>query len=99
MVLGKHKKDMADREGSKKQLLDVAKTLFSQKGLEGVTVRDIASKSGMSLCLISYHFGGKEKTKAHARFRGNVTHSDPFKPFLREESLCDIEELLLRALS
>lgn len=47
-------------EDSKAQLLDAAKGLFARHGLEGATVREIAAKANASLCLVSYHFGGKE---------------------------------------
>ncbi|MDD9270909.1 TetR/AcrR family transcriptional regulator [Paenibacillus sp. GCM10023248] len=50
-----------------KQELDVkhkiiisAKKLFAQQGYEGTSVRKICDEAGVSLPLISYHFGGKE---------------------------------------
>lgn len=41
-------------------LLKAARVLFSQKGLEGTSTRDIAKESGLNISLISYYFGGKE---------------------------------------
>ncbi len=49
-----------EKETSKKQLLLAARRCFAKKGLEGTTVRDIAREAKASLCLVSYHFGGKE---------------------------------------
>ncbi len=47
-------------EDLKGPLLQAACQLFAQHGLDGTKVRDIADRAGASLCLISYHFGGKE---------------------------------------
>lgn len=41
-------------------IIKSACALFGQKGLEGVTVREIASEAGVNLAMISYYFGGKE---------------------------------------
>jgi AcrR family transcriptional regulator len=43
------------------QLLDTAELLFSQKGFEGTSVRDIAEAAGINTAMISYYFGSKEK--------------------------------------
>jgi AcrR family transcriptional regulator len=45
---------------SRSALLRAAKTLFAREGFGGTTVRDLAAEAGVNLCLISYHFGGKE---------------------------------------
>ena len=44
---------------SRDRLLKVALELFSHKGFEAVSVRDIAEAAGVNLAAISYHFGGK----------------------------------------
>ena len=41
-------------------LLRAAETLFGQKGLDGVSVREIAVEAGVHFGLIRYHFGSKE---------------------------------------
>jgi AcrR family transcriptional regulator len=43
------------------QLLDTAELLFSRKGFEGTSVRDIAEEAGINTAMISYYFGSKEK--------------------------------------
>ena len=48
------------KEGSREKLLEVAIELFAQKGLEGVSTRDLARAAGVNISLISYYFGGKE---------------------------------------
>lgn len=47
-------------EETKENILIQAQTLFSQHGLEGVSVRDIAKKSCVNVALISHYFGGKQ---------------------------------------
>ncbi|WDH84883.1 TetR/AcrR family transcriptional regulator [Paenibacillus urinalis] len=44
----------------KDQILKAAKKLFSSQGYEATTVRQICEEAGVSLALVSYHFGGKE---------------------------------------
>ena len=58
---------MAERKSSAKNptdsreaLLEAAKVVFSEKGYEGATVKDLADEAGVNVSLVSYHFGGKE---------------------------------------
>lgn len=41
-------------------LISAAIPLFAAKGLNGVTVREVANAAGVNLSMISYYFGGKE---------------------------------------
>jgi AcrR family transcriptional regulator len=51
----------ADTQHDAKDLLIKAgKILFSEKGLEGTTVRELAKKADVNISLVSYHFNGKE---------------------------------------
>src|SRR3954466_559922 len=43
------------------QIITTAERLFSTKGFDGTTVRDIADEAGVNLAMISYYFGSKEK--------------------------------------
>ena len=45
---------------SRSALLESAKVLFSKTGLDGTSVREIASHAKVNPCLISYYFEGKE---------------------------------------
>lgn len=47
-------------EGARERILKIAAGLFADKGLDGVTVRDIAKAAKLNLSLVSYYFGGKE---------------------------------------
>jgi len=42
-------------------ILDAAESLFTSKGFEGASVRDIAKKANVNVAMISYYFGSKEK--------------------------------------
>jgi len=53
-------KDEMNGKDVKVVILQAAKKLFALKGFEGTTVRQICDEAGVSLALVSYHFGGKE---------------------------------------
>jgi AcrR family transcriptional regulator len=48
----------------RQKLIKAALVLFADKGFDGVTVRDIAKASGVSIGLITHHFGSKEGLRA-----------------------------------
>ncbi|HEV2081060.1 MAG TPA: TetR family transcriptional regulator [Brevundimonas sp.] len=48
------------RAESLEQILDAAEELFSQHGLHGVTIKDIADKVGVHKSLIHYYFDDKQ---------------------------------------
>lgn len=50
---------MADND-CRDNLIAAAIPLFAAKGLNGVSVREVASAAGVNLSMISYYFGGKE---------------------------------------
>jgi AcrR family transcriptional regulator len=50
----KHSEDTRDR------LIAAATPLFSQRGFDGVSVKELADAAGVNVSLVSYHFGGKE---------------------------------------
>ena len=43
-----------------KKLLEVGTQLFSERGLHGVSIRELSQAAGTSISMISYHFGSKE---------------------------------------
>lgn len=47
-------------QDSRALLVQVAKSLFAQRGFEGVSIRDIVDEAGVNISLVSYYFGGKE---------------------------------------
>lgn len=52
------KKKFTDKQ---MMILDVAEELIAKKGFDGTSVRDICSKAGINVAMISYYFGSKEK--------------------------------------
>ena len=46
---------------TKNKLLSAAAKLFAEFGYHGVTIEQISKKSGISVSMVSHHFGGKEK--------------------------------------
>ena len=53
-----------DKDQTIRDILSAAKSLFSEKGLHGASIRDIETASGVSKGLILHHFGSKEKLYA-----------------------------------
>ncbi len=41
-------------------LIEVATRLFAERGLHGVSIRELSKAAQVSISMISYHFGGKE---------------------------------------
>lgn len=54
----RRKKD-EKREESMRKILDIAETLFGERGLHGVTLRDVASHAGVDTSLVHYYFTDK----------------------------------------
>lgn len=49
-----------DSEKTRSKIIDAAGQLFAERGLKGVTVRDIAKKAETHLGALNYHFRSKE---------------------------------------
>jgi len=43
------------------QILEVAEKLFSDKGFEGTSIRDISKHAKINIAMVSYYFGSKER--------------------------------------
>ena len=43
------------------QILEVAETLFAEKGFDGTSIRDISKVAKINVAMVSYYFGSKEK--------------------------------------
>jgi AcrR family transcriptional regulator len=53
---------MADSpQDTKARILDVAEELFSEQGLDRVSIRDITEAAKVNIAAVNYHFGGKEE--------------------------------------
>ena len=52
-------RDKRDPSATRRALLEAGTRLFPEKGFDGVSVEDLATRAGVNKALISYHFGGK----------------------------------------
>ena len=43
------------------KILEVAEVLFSEKGFDGTSIRDISKEAKINIAMISYYFGSKER--------------------------------------
>lgn len=48
---------------SRARIVDSAMTCFAERGYRSATVREIASRAGVSAALVTHHFGGKEQLR------------------------------------
>lgn len=47
-------------KNTKERLLQTATKLFAERGMDGVSTRDLVKLSGVNLCSINYYFGTKQ---------------------------------------
>jgi len=50
-----------EKTDCRSKLMEVGTQLFAEKGLNGVSIREISLAAGTSISMISYYFGSKEK--------------------------------------
>ncbi|MDZ4658483.1 MAG: CerR family C-terminal domain-containing protein [Bythopirellula sp.] len=53
------------------RLLEAAGEMFSERGFENTTVRDICQEAGANLAAVNYHFGDKERLYTEAVLRAH----------------------------
>ena len=53
-------------EATRARILDAAEVLFSQRGYDGTSMRDLAELAGVRMSLVHYHCGAKEQVLATA---------------------------------
>ena len=71
-------KDMpANSYKTRERILSAAEQLFAERGIDGVSMRDIAAIAMVPLALVSYHFGSKD-----ALYRSIFTHR--YEPLTEE---------------
>lgn len=80
------------------QIITTAERLFSVKGFDGTSVRDISDEAGVNIAMISYYFGSKEKLMEALFERRNndiklqvesLLQNEELNPFEKVESLVD----------
>jgi AcrR family transcriptional regulator len=75
------------------QLMDTAELLFSRKGFEGTSVRDIAEEAGINTAMISYYFGSKEKLMEAIFERRSLNIKEKVDALIKDDSLDPLEKV------
>src|SRR5450631_4608728 len=74
-------------------LMESAELLFSQKGFDGTSVRDIAEAAGINTAMISYYFGSKEKLMEEIFERKSLNIKEKVANLLKDDSLDPLEKM------
>src|SRR5437868_11213573 len=75
------------------QIIEAAEKLFSEKGFDGTSVRDIAEEAGVNLAMISYYFGSKEKLmEAIFKHRGEFMKMQ-IETMLKNKAFTSLEKI------
>lgn len=78
---------------TKETILESALKLFSSKGFEGTSVREIAADAGVNVAMINYYFGSKEKLfESVVEYRALVLKG-LFSDLVNNSSLSYIEKI------
>src|ERR1700709_1693288 len=82
-----------DLSSKQVQLMDTAEVLFSKKGYDGTSVRDIAEAAGFNTAMISYYFGSKEKLMEEIFERKCINIRENVDFLLKDESLDPFQKM------
>ncbi|HEX6353167.1 TetR/AcrR family transcriptional regulator [Actinophytocola sp.] len=80
-----------DAAATRAALLNAARTLMSQRGVEGTSTRDVAAEAGVNQALVYRYFGSKEKLFAEAAATGADSPDD----LITNTPLADLPRVLL----
>ena len=58
-------KEIKDDKSAEQKILDAAKQVFMENGLDGARMQDIADKAGINKALLHYYFRSKDKLFEH----------------------------------
>lgn len=83
-----HRCEPNDCEDTHDRILSAAQKLFSDKGFDATSVRDITTEAGCNVASVNYHFGGKDNLYLET-FRSMLT-------VLRDRRLELMDELMAR---
>lgn len=104
-MVRKPKSDLSALPDTRARLLDAAETIYSEKGLDGTSVRALTSLAGANLAAVGYHFGSKNALIQEAiqrRFEWLIVLRMEWLDRLEEQarpqlpSLEDVTDVLLR---
>lgn len=81
---------------TKDKILKVSHALFAQKGLHGVSVREIAKACDVNIAAINYHFKSKESLYAQAILTSMLETNAEIAKIYQEQKQNDPQELCLK---
>lgn len=77
----------------KTQIIESAIELFAEKGYEGTSIRDLATKADVNVAMINYYFGSKEKLfESMVQLKAAYT-KDMLEEIVNNNELSEIEKL------
>ena len=84
---------MTNAESTKDKIIEAATSLFAQKGFEGASVRDIASRANVNVAAVNYHFKNKQSLYWHVSIQSHIWLEKGVES--RAQDASSIEELTL----
>jgi TetR/AcrR family transcriptional regulator len=79
-------KEVKDDKSTEQKILEAAKQIFMENGLDGARMQDIADKAGMNKALLHYYFRSKDKLFE----RIFIEEAQKFMPKVTEIMLSDL---------
>ena len=77
----------------KEHIINIAVELFSTKGFEGTSIRELAAKAGVNIAMVNYYFGSKEKL-FEALIENKVAYmKGKLEELVANKSLSEIEKI------
>src|SRR5256885_14188488 len=77
----------------KTHIIDAAVELFAEKGFEGTSIRDLATKADVNVAMVNYYFGSKEKLfESMVQLKAAYTR-DMLEEIVNNKELSEIEKL------
>ena len=77
----------------KTHIINTAIELFAEKGFEGTSIRDIATKADVNVAMINYYFGSKEKLFESMLEQKAAYTRGALEEIVTDKSLSEIEKL------
>ena len=77
----------------KTHIINAAVELFAEKGFEGTSIRDIATKANVNVAMINYYFGSKEKLFECMVEQKAAYTKDILEEIVNNDKLTEIEKI------
>ena len=77
----------------KTHIIETAIELFAEKGFEGTSIRDLATKADVNVAMIHYYFGSKEKLFECMVKQKAAYTKDILEEIVNNEHLSEIEKI------